>query len=44
MISAAHDADVREVDIATASGYTRDQVRQIYLPPERKRSRAKAKG
>jgi septal ring factor EnvC (AmiA/AmiB activator) len=38
-IRAAHDAGRAQVDIVKASGYTRDQVRQICLPPERRRVR-----
>lgn len=41
-IRAAHAAGVAQVDIAARSGYTRDQVRQICLPPERRRTRARA--
>lgn len=40
-ILAAHAAEVPQVEIAEASSYTRDQVRQITLPPEKKRNRAK---
>lgn len=41
-IRAAGAAGMPQVDIVKATGYTRDQVRQICLPPERKRTRAKA--
>jgi len=40
LIRAAHEAGMPQVDIAEVSGYTRDQVRQICLPPERRRVRA----
>jgi len=36
-IRAATAADVPQVDIVKATGYTRDQVRQICLPPDRRR-------
>jgi hypothetical protein len=39
-IRAAHDTGVPQVDIARIAGYTRDQVRQICLPPERRRRKA----
>jgi len=42
VIRAAHVAGVPQVEIVKLSGYTRDQVRQICLPPERRRSRVKA--
>lgn len=42
LIRAADAAGMPQVDIVDETGYTRDQVRQICLPPERKRSRAKA--
>jgi hypothetical protein len=32
-------AGVAQVDIVKATGYTRDQVRQILLPAEQRRSR-----
>lgn len=38
-IQAAAAAGVPQVEIVRASGYTRDQVRQISLPPERRRVR-----
>jgi hypothetical protein len=41
LIRAAATAGVPQVDIVDETGYTRDQIRQICLPPERKRSRAK---
>lgn len=41
-IRAAHDAEVPQVEIVKLTGYTRDQVRQICLPPERRRLRGKA--
>ncbi len=41
-IRAAYAAGVPQVDIARATGYTRDQVRQICLPPERRRTRRAA--
>lgn len=40
-IRAAHTAGVPQVAIVEATGYTRDQVRQICLPEERRRTRAK---
>lgn len=39
-IRTAHEAGMSQVDIVRATGYTRDQIRQICLPPERRRSRA----
>ena len=36
-IRAAADAGVPQVEIVQVTGYTRDQVRQICLPPERRR-------
>jgi hypothetical protein len=36
-IRAASAADVPQVDIVKATGYTRDQVRQICLPPNLRR-------
>ncbi len=41
-IRTAHEAGLPQVEIVKATGYTRDQVRQICLPAERKRTRAKA--
>ncbi len=41
-IRLAAAAGVPQAEIAAMSGYTRDQVRQITLPPERRRTRAKA--
>jgi hypothetical protein len=41
-IRLAHEAGVAQVDIVKATGYTRDQVRQICLPPERRRRAANA--
>jgi hypothetical protein len=41
-IQAATAAGVPQAIVARLSTYTRDQVRQIILPPEKKRSRAKA--
>lgn len=38
-IRAAHAAEVPQIEIVDETGYTRDQVRQICLPPERRRSR-----
>lgn len=38
-IRAATAAGVAQVEITKATGYTRDQVRQITLPPERRRTR-----
>src|SRR5258705_7163387 len=38
-IRAAHAAEVPQVEIARATGYTRDQVRQICLPPTKRRHR-----
>lgn len=40
-IRAADAAGMPQVDIVAATGYTRDQVRQICLPPEKRRTRAK---
>lgn len=40
-IRGAHDAGMSQVDIAKATGYTRDQIRQICLPPERRRRGAR---
>lgn len=42
LIRAADAAGMPQVDIVNETGYTRDQVRQICLPAERRRSRAKA--
>jgi hypothetical protein len=42
-IRTAAAADVPQVEIVEATGYTRDQIRQICLPPDKKRSRAKPK-
>lgn len=36
-IRRAHEAGVSQTEIARLSGYLRDQVRQITLPPERRR-------
>lgn len=41
-IQAATIAGVPQAVVAAKSTYTRDQVRQIVLPPERKRVRRKA--
>lgn len=41
-IRAAAQAGVTQVAIVKATGYTRDQVRQICLPPERRRVRRHA--
>lgn len=41
-IRAAAEAGMPQVDIVKATGYTRDQVRQICLPPAARRSRTKA--
>lgn len=41
-IRTATEAGLPQVEIAKLSGYNRDQIRQITLPPERRRSRAKA--
>lgn len=38
-IRGAHDAGMAQVDIAKATGYTRDQIRQICLPEEKRRTR-----
>lgn len=38
-IRTAAIAGVPQVEIAKVAGYTRDQVRQICLPPERRRRR-----
>lgn len=43
-IQAAAAAGVPQVDIVKATGYTRDQVRQISLPPERRRTRRAGEG
>jgi hypothetical protein len=43
-IRAAHAAKVPQVELVDITGYTRDQIRQICLPPDRKRSRAKEDG
>jgi hypothetical protein len=40
-IRTAHAAGMPQVEIVAASGYTRDQVRQICLPPDRRRTRGK---
>lgn len=40
-IRAATEAGVSQAEIAKLSGYTRDQIRQITLPPDRRRTRAK---
>lgn len=40
-IRAAAAGGMAQVDIVKATGYTRDQIRQICLPPARRRSRAK---
>ncbi len=40
-IRAAHAAGMAQVDIVKATGYTRDQVRQICLPPDQRRTRAR---
>lgn len=42
VIRAADAAGVPQVEIVKLTGYTRDQVRQIVLPPERRRRRAAA--
>jgi hypothetical protein len=39
-IRAAASSGVAQVVIVKATGYTRDQVRQICLPTERRRTRA----
>lgn len=36
-IRTADQAGMAQVDIVKATGYTRDQVRQICLPPEKRR-------
>lgn len=41
-IRKAAAAGVAQVEIVKATGYTRDQVRQICLPPAERRHRAKA--
>jgi hypothetical protein len=40
-IRAAAAAGMPQVEIVNETGYTRDQVRQICLPPEKRRTRAK---
>lgn len=40
LIRKAHAAEVPQTVIAELSGYTRDQIRQITLPPDRRRTRA----
>lgn len=42
-IREAHAAGVPQVEIAEMSGYTRDQVRQISLPPDQRRTRARSR-
>jgi len=41
LIREAHKAGVTQVTIVKATGYTRDQIRQICLPEERRRIRAR---
>jgi hypothetical protein len=41
-IREAYAAGVAQVDIVKTTGYTRDQVRQICLPPELRRRRARS--
>jgi hypothetical protein len=40
-IRAAHAGGVPQVEIVKATGYTRDAVRQICLPSQRRRTRSK---
>jgi hypothetical protein len=40
LIRKASAAGIAQVEIAELSGYTRDQIRQITLPPGKRRSRA----
>lgn len=42
-IRAAHEAGMPQVEIVRATGYTRDQVRQICLPDDQRRTRAAAR-
>jgi hypothetical protein len=41
-IREAHADGMAQVDVVKATGYTRDQVRQICLPAERRRVRARS--
>lgn len=42
LIKAAAAEGTPQVDLVELTGYTRDQIRVICLPPEKRRSRAKA--